>query len=383
MTRLALTVPGAVRDGGHRIGLPAKTLSGLTELARPWNGEVTFVTESITEPAPPDPADWVEVERSSLPFTVEATADRAAVISSLQPDLTLVTLTQGELSFIESLETPYVVLTEFDAEGRKSVQTAVAPNGRVSPRVRFGTQRRERRMSRIVSHAVGMQANGPIPYRAYESHTPNPLLFFDSRISRPIIDGTAPSDRRERSAVTFAFSGRWIRAKGFDDAIAAFIDAYDRSARPLGLQLFGSGEGVVPEHPGIEVLGNVDYDHTWIPHFRDHVDYLLIPHRQPDPSCTYLEGAGLGVPFLSYDNEHAAWLASQGLGRVAPLGDRTALTELVLAAAADPGLREPMSRRGREFMATHYFESEFSSRRDHLAACADLGMRRQAAGNRP
>lgn len=375
MTTLALTVPGGILDEHAAITLPSKTLSGLVALATGWPGETVFVTKALTtKPGP----GHTRIQKKDLPFSVLTTDDRSTAIARLRPGMTLVSLTQQELPLIERLTNPYVVVAEFDAAGRRSVIQSTAKDGQISLRTRLGLQRLEQRFKRVVRRAAGLQANGPAAYEAYQGLTSSAMMYFDSRITAEMLSAPAAPPEREKSVL--AFSGRWIPAKGFEHALTAFMAAYARSPRPLELQLFGDARGfTLPDHPGISVMGHYDFATQWVPHVATEVDYLLLPHRQPDPSCTYLEGAALGAPFLAYANEHAAFLAQRDLGAVTAMNDVDALADLIIESVTQPAAHARMAAAGHAFMTQQTFEREFSRRAAHLTECAGLATHQDKA----
>ena len=70
----------------------------------------------------------------------------------------------------------------------------------------------------------------------------------------------------------------------------------------------GSMQQKVHIHPPL------DFDQALVPIMRSEIDLFLCCHRQSDPSCTYLETLGCGVPIVGYQNR--AWHGIRALADV-------------------------------------------------------------------
>lgn len=179
----------------------------------------------------------------------------------------------------------------------------------------------------------------------------------------PVVSGT------KGDVLTLAFSGRWIRPKGFRDALEAFSLARREVGNAVRLRVYGAGpeESCLSQFPDVDVRGAVDYTSEWVPAVRHDVDALLIPHRQSDPACTYLEGAALGAPFISYDNRAARHLDQQeSMGWTSPMGDTHALADRIMELVRDPQLLDSRRVSAQRFMQAHTMEHEFDKRVEHL-----------------
>ena len=115
----------------------------------------------------------------------------------------------------------------------------------------------------------------------------------------------------------------------------------------------------------------MDFDGEWVPFIRDNVDLMVLPHRQGDPSGTYLEAAGLGVPTLGFDNEaFRALVAHEDLGWAVPNGNGRLLLEKALQLVENPAELRKKSINGLTFMNKHHCDHEFAARIQHLEAIA-------------
>lgn len=296
------------------------------------------------------------------------TPDRVATLREVQPTVRMVLGMPSQSDLLEdSLPGKLVALVEFDMKNRLAFQFAQQQGLLFSLRAQLGALRQEWRLRRQYSRSAGLQINGFVAARAY-AKMGRDLVYVDSRLYRNDL-ATEGKKARPAAPLHFAFSGRAIPQKGFGDAIESFVRAREKGLNGL-LHIFARQELVVdqvPERDDIIFHGYMDFHDEWMPYVRDNIDALLIPHRQGDPACTYFEGAGLGVPFISYSNDTAGILANElDLGWVAPMGYVDALAQLLLHLDQDRSEIERVSVNGVRFMKDHYFEREMERRVDHL-----------------
>jgi glycosyltransferase involved in cell wall biosynthesis len=96
-------------------------------------------------------------------------------------------------------------------------------------------------------------------------------------------------------------------------------------------------------------------------------DLFVCCHVQDDPSCTYIESFGCGLPVAGYAN--AMWrglAASSRAGVVSPLRGEEALAEAIARLLADPAWLDALSQHARAFALEHCFENEFARRTESL-----------------
>ena len=224
-----------------------------------------------------------------------------------------------------------------------------------------------------VRRALGIQCNG---YPAFERFGPlstSPLLFFDTRLTA---DHVRLARETERSAPSspfrLCFSGRLIDAKGPQHAVAV-ADRLTAAGVACTLDVIGVGplgqELRRTAGPNVRFKDPMDFAQGWTTYVRDEVDLMVLPHTQGDPSGTYLEAAGSGVPVVGFDNVAlAALVAHHGLGVAVPLGDDAALSAAAEAVLDDTAQWTNLREHGLTFMAKHCYENEASRRVQHLVA---------------
>lgn len=346
--------------------LDAKTISGLGYLADRWverGGEVTVIGQ-----APQGVIEAQELHLANHRMRIIATPDRVATLREIQPTVRMILGMPSQLELMEnSLPGILVPWVEFDMKNRLTYQFAQRQGLIFSLRARLGALRQEWKLRRQYARSGGLQINGFVAARAY-AKTGRDLVYVDSRVYR---DELAAEGKRTHPVepLHFAFSGRAIPQKGFGDAVESFVKARDHGLNGV-LHIFARKElveGRVPEREDIVFHGCMDFHGEWMPYVRENIDALLFPHRQGDPACTYFEGVGLGVPFISYSNDTARILAEElDLGWVAPMDDVDALANLLLRLDQDRSEIARVSTNGVGFMQDHYFEHEMDRRVDHL-----------------
>ena len=107
-----------------------------------------------------------------------------------------------------------------------------------------------------------------------------------------------------------------------------------------------------------------------MPYCRSQADVFLSCHRQSDPSCTYVEAFGCGLPVVGYDNRMLSALAREsGAAVAAPMANTRILAQKVVELASNPHRSLEMSDKALAFSRLHSFECEFAKRIEHLKSC--------------
>jgi glycosyltransferase involved in cell wall biosynthesis len=204
------------------------------------------------------------------------------------------------------------------------------------------------------------------------------LLYLDSRMRADMLVGEealrARLRHRPQRRPRLLFSGRFEAAKGALDVVLVAATCH-RSGLDFELHLYGQGS----QRPAIDLavrehgLSDKVFVHEAVAYpalvdLARGFDLFLCCHVQDDPSCTYLESLGCGLPVVGYGN--AMWRAMcdhSRAGLVTPLGAPAAMATALLALLADPARLDALSEQARRFAAEHTFEREFSRRMDSLA----------------
>ncbi|TGD66455.1 glycosyltransferase [Tabrizicola sp. WMC-M-20] len=236
----------------------------------------------------------------------------------------------------------------------------------------------EARRRAAFRRAAGVQCNGYPAFDAYACHNARTMLYLDGRMRTAMM--ATPQEMAARTAhcgpLRLLHSGRLEPMKGAQDLVPVARGLVARGV-DFTLDVFGAGALEAELRAGAEGLGGrlrlhdpVDFETVLVPWMRGNADLFLSCHRQADPSCTYLESLGCGVPVLGYANEMWGRIAGEsGGGWAVPLGDRRALVERIVQLAGRREAVTAAARSGLAFAQGHGFEAEFARRMAHFAAC--------------
>jgi glycosyltransferase involved in cell wall biosynthesis len=117
----------------------------------------------------------------------------------------------------------------------------------------------------------------------------------------------------------------------------------------------------------VRLAGVLDFHRELVPKVKHETDVFVCCHRQGDPSCTYLETMGCGVPIVGYDNEaFAGVVAASGSGWSVPMNQPRLLARRIQELDMDRLQIAQVSRKSLAFAAQHSFEATFRKRIEHL-----------------
>lgn len=372
--------------------LTRKFLEGAKAYAEHWPGRVTVAVMKASEPD--TNLDHEEVVPGRWPFEVIERPDRLDRWGERMRQASLVLMTDS--LFYEPVDTRdvrYVLTTENTFRTRCQMIFAENPSLLRSGWRLLKAIRRRLRVGAAVRGAAGIQCNGLPTYNVYGRRHANGLLYFDSRMTRADVIGEQRLEQRLEtltagSPLRLIFSGRLTRIKGVDDLplVAAELRRLDIS---FEMHVCGGGDRATSLaqqvrqlglEDSVKLHGVLDFRRELLPMVRERSDLFICPHLQGDPSCTYLETLGGGVPIVGYANE--AWAPLVGLskgGWKTPLGKPQGLAQQVAELAERRQDIAAASRAARLFALQHTFEQTFRKRVDHLISCARLPQPSRAA----
>lgn len=322
--------------------------------------------------------DAIEVPTAALPYRISTTPTEL-------PDLIRgAALVYGSENIMHGgtiareMGVPYIMVLEYD------LHTQMTNNvGQVANVVRKNIRRARTALNYFRSitemrHAHSLHCNGYPIYDATRNYNPNRLLYLDSRMSADMLIGTREmevrsTDRRDRP-LRLLYSGRYEPLKGAVDAVKVGMECL-RHGLNIEMHCYGQGsqksqmkdvatDSRIQIHDAIPYPELVKLSRTF--------DVFVCCHIQNDPSCTYLESFGAGLPIVGYDNR--MWrglLEASRAGFASPMGKPTKVVDDIARLIATRELDE-MSARALEFAKKHTFEMEFRKRVDALTAAVDL-----------
>lgn len=361
----------ASAEGDRAAPISDKTLSGMQCYMARWPGEVCLVTANSgggqTNNGGPTPdVQSMEVITSEDPIGEGLKLSRRGdvIVSLLKPDRLGLLRSPGSVVFY--VENPLSVRI------RQTI-TSYSPSSLNRARIVLGAIRHENAFKRAARHAAGLQCNGWPSFVRYRRSNARSLLFFDSRVTSEQIEDAQQIQREWVTAgiIRLGFSGRLHPIKGPDHAVR-LVEVLTQRSVPCTLTIFGSGpmeEELRFRSKGLPVtfVGNVDFATEWVHRIPREIDLMVLPHLQGDPSCTYLEAAGLGVPIVGYDNPALASLSRHaGIGNIVPMKNVERMADVAQALGQNPEMLPRSADPGVAFMRQHDMNSEFDRRVQHL-----------------
>jgi colanic acid/amylovoran biosynthesis glycosyltransferase len=378
MKHLVVVLPSVpVAEG--MVQLADKTLTGLRGFVDRWPGRVTAVGPGVeTDVAGNLGLQWYRPEALGLDVLHGNTVD---LVSQLGPDVLHLSLAVRERPLLD-LGVPTVVFGENPALER--LRYALPTSRRTDrPRMVAGAVRQELMQRDMVRRSSAFACNGWNAWRWYErlarrAHHHEPLLVFDSRLplarvaeARARLDGSSD----DTAPLRLGFSGRLHPAKGPDLAVAASRELDVRGVRHT-LTIFGTGPMEADLRrsagPSVRFAGEVAFDPVWMDRVADEIDVMVLPHTQGDPSGTYLESAGLGVPVLGVENAALSGFAREaGFAWIARDRTGAALADVGERLSHDRAEVRRAARAGVTFAEAHAFEKAFDARVQQLVRVAE------------
>ena len=239
---------------------------------------------------------------------------------------------------------------------------------------------------RAFRYAAGLQSNGVPAHKSYGLLTKSSLLYFDSRITEN--DSISMAEISEKKAAVLrgsplrlAFSGRLIPMKGADHLVPIALALANRGVK-FSLDIYGDGqlsESIRSKiHSSgmekiIRLLGPVPFSEKLVPNFKLGVDVFLCAHTQADPSCTYLETMGCGVPIVGYKNDaFAGVLALGGGGLARPMCKPEEIAQAIVELDHDRVRLASLIDEAAALASNHTFEKTFARRVNHLRSIAEI-----------
>jgi colanic acid/amylovoran biosynthesis glycosyltransferase len=271
-----------------------------------------------------------------------------------------------------------IACLEYDLETQITMaRSAVSNPARSLWKVAKVLQEWHREVVPALRGSFEVHCNGYPMFRAAEPHNARRLLYLDSRMSRDLVIDNAHLETRLRERaqrrVRLLFSGRYEPIKGALDAVKTARKCLERG---LNVEMDTYGQGSLVDEMRAIALGSEGLIrvHDAIP-FPELVrssreaDLFVCCHVQSDPSCTYLETLGSGLPIVGYGNRMwSAMAAESGAGVVTARLTPEAAADAVQGLIADPAALDEGSRCARRFALDHCFEVEFKRRTDAINA---------------
>lgn len=397
---LFAAVPAARGKDGSLL-LDDKFASGMALHAAHWQGPVRAVMRDMGAGALPFAS---AVDPASLNFQVTLLAPEVPLADALgdAPGVILASadvaeqLALGDAARARGLSVVYGI--EYTLETR--LRIARIERDRSLPKKLWSMLwniRQERHRRAALRAADGIQMNGFPAEGDYARLNPLPLRYLDNRMSLDMLASEPEMEARrqrhaERRPLRLIHSGRLEPMKG-GHLLVPLAQALRAARVPYTLDIYGAGSledeirlGVAQAGLGdqVQLHPPVPFETGLVPISRSSADIFVSCHVQSDPSCTYLEAMGCGLPVVGFANHMLSALVkdSQG-GWCVPLGDVAQMAALIGTLDHDRAAVMSRADAGLAYAGRHDFEAEFDARMRHLAQAFSRSRSRDAGAARP
>ena len=229
--------------------------------------------------------------------------------------------------------------------------------------------------------ALSVQCNGFPVYEEMAHFSPRRrLLYLDSRMSSDsVIDEPALMQRlasRDPGKLRLLYSGRYAAMKGAVDVVRVGLEAL-RQGLEIELHTYGQGPQCDEMRSLAAASNGRIHVHDTVPfptlvELSRGFDVFVCCHVQSDPSCTYLESFGSGLPIVGYANRMWRGLRRASNGGVdSPMRQPRQMVEALRMYLSQPQRLRADSLAARNFARHHSVEAEFGKRIDDLNAVLD------------
>jgi colanic acid/amylovoran biosynthesis glycosyltransferase len=332
--------------------------------------------------------DPVELQLGALPYKVlglnmtpsyePETASTHALALAVQESRVVVGWGYGGPQLAAKFRKRYIACLEYDLQTQLLAATSFIGN----PVRKFHaalkiTRSYYRDMVPAMRYAYEVHCNGYPMHKVAQAYNARSLLYLDSRMNSSLVipEGNLQSrlDSLGKRRLRLVFSGRFEKMKGALDAVLAARRCLDRGA-DLEMHCYGSGSlgGRMKEEAARSAGRITIHDPVTFEELVQRAraaDLFICCHIQSDPSCTYVESMGAGLPIVGYGNRMWTALAKEsGAGVVASNRSPDAVATAIMELQNDRRTLIEMSHRARDFAVEHSFEREFRRRTDAINA---------------
>lgn len=368
----------------ERVVLDKKFVEGMARHCERWPGPVHCILRRGAHKIP----FGAEYAKQDLGFALSVIDSDAAVPNSALEDAGLI-LCSGDMvheldmwrRMVQAQHAKLVYVVEYTLETRLRIAWHDRGRGALRKLYSMGWNlAQERHRRRAFRAADGVQVNGYPAHEVYGRLNSNCLLYLDNRMTLELF--ARPEEMDARAAylrgggpIRLIHSGRLEPMKGAQDLLPVARGLLDAGVE-FTLDIYGTGTleselSRAAAQPGLKgrvrLHGPVDFVETLVPAARQEADLFLSCHRQSDPSCTYMEAMGCGLPVLGYNNR--MWSALQresGGGWAVPMGRVEALSRTIAELAAARERLLEAGARALAFAQANDFETVFAQRMAHL-----------------
>jgi glycosyltransferase involved in cell wall biosynthesis len=384
---IVFTHENRVRVSDGRFFVDRKYLAGMEHFLRHLGVPIMVVHPELPPEEDGSVIDLIDVPVGSLGYSVITLRydERGRLAPGEMERLRAATadakLVYGDVSVLQlgaAWQVPLISVIEYTLKtvvtfATEGVKGGLERNWRLARALRFYLTK----FVPSIRRAKLLHCNGYPIYEESALVNNHRLLYLDSRMHR---DQVIPEDalasrlaNRPKRIPRLLFSGRFEPAKGALDVVLVGVELARRGV-PFEMHLYGRGsQRAAMDRAVLEngLAGKVTiHDAVTYPELVEIArgfDLFVCCHVQDDPSCTYIESFGCGLPVVGYANAMWKGLAtSSRAGVVSPLRAPAALADSIASLLADAAWFDALSRHARDFAVEHCFENEFARRTDSI-----------------
>jgi glycosyltransferase involved in cell wall biosynthesis len=346
---------------------------------------VTLHPQAVRDASIMDP---VELKVSELPYRIVTIPYGAnwrplpSAIPLLQKEIALARLVygvygdgMGAVAIALACRVPYILILEYDLKTQITATTMqVSGKLRRAIRAMRATWSYYRSGLPEMRRAHSVHCNGYPIYDVAMSENLNALLYLDSRMSSDMImsheELSARLAERHGKPLRMLYSGRYEAMKGAVDAVKVGLECLATGIE-IEMHCYGQGSLAAEMRELAKQSSSRIVIHDAVP-YPDLVkiartfDLFVCCHVQNDPSCTYLESFGAGLPIVGYANRMWQRLCNaSGAGFCSPIG-KPHLVAADIRRLMDRADLIGKSVRALNFARAHSYETEHGKRIEAL-----------------
>lgn len=312
-------------------------------------------------------ASDININENALSSWVDEIIDKDAseeivILSLCRPDL----LYLSEAKLKGKIKTVFLVENDFR---NKLLMMSSATKGSINKiRSIVGLIKNEFLIRRALRACSGIQFNGVLAESLYSKYSFKSIIFFDHRVES-VANNTASKSLSK--GLSIGISGRLIDIKGaqYIPALSKFLYELDPE---IEIYIMGDGEHrelIINESaPNVKYKGFMPYKEEWEPFVEKNINIMAFLYVQGDPSMTYFESLGRGVPLVGFSNITLDYLVSQKCGWSVERKNPEALARKIYWVNQNRKILENTSRNAIDYMSKNLYSKNVSLRMEHLVS---------------
>jgi colanic acid/amylovoran biosynthesis glycosyltransferase len=386
MSNLVMIHANHARIDGDVLTIDRKFHIGMKDYAEKINAPlVTLHPQAARDASIMDP---VELKVSELPYRIVTIPyggnwrPLPSAIPLLRKEISMARLVyggygdgMGAAAIALACGVLYILILEYDLK-TQIMATTMQVNGKLRRAIRAmrATWSYYKAGLPEMRRAHSVHCNGYPIYDVAMSENLNALLYLDSRMSSDMImlheELSARLAERRGKPLRLLYSGRYEAMKGAVDAVKVGLECLAMGIE-IEMHCYGQGSLAAEMRELAKRSSSRIVIHDAVP-YPDLVkiartfDVFVCCHVQNDPSCTYLESFGAGLPIVGYANRMWERLCdASGAGLCSPIG-KPHLVAADIRRLTNHATLIGKSVQALDFARAHSYETEHGKRIEAL-----------------